>query len=157
MKSEARMTKEMGLVISLNSEVGQRCRRLLAWGRHSCLPVGATFQSPQAGLESPANRQAGKPAPHCLAPYPGPQLRNSGLKLWKIREASIPASRCQESPHRKRLARALTLPLQRLRNLVTSPFAKGADFIAATSFPAIPRQSQETPLKLVTYSDSFYG
>ena len=41
------------------------------WGRHSCLPVRETFQSPDGGercwvrtLESVPNRQAGKPAPH---------------------------------------------------------------------------------------------
>jgi hypothetical protein len=47
--------------------------------------VGQTFFSALgrvsitlAGLESPANRQAEKPAPHCLARIPGPQLQNSG-------------------------------------------------------------------------------
>ena len=41
---------------------------LLPWGRHSCLPVGVTFQSPQAGLESPANRQVGMPASALIGP-----------------------------------------------------------------------------------------
>jgi hypothetical protein len=41
--------------------------------------LGRLSSRPDAGLESPANRQAGKPAPHCLAVIAGVQLRNSGL------------------------------------------------------------------------------
>ena len=33
--------------LNVNSEVGQRCRRLLAWGGHSCLPVGRLSSRPR--------------------------------------------------------------------------------------------------------------
>jgi hypothetical protein len=73
-----RSSASAGASLSLNSEVGHRYRRTAGVGQTLLSASWGDFPVAQAGLESPANRQAGQPARHYLAPYPRPQLRDSG-------------------------------------------------------------------------------
>ena len=77
-----------------NSEVSQRrCRA--AWRGADILVCqsGRLSSRPEAGLESPANRQAGKPAPHGLVRIAGPQFRNSAYRsfLCSLARAAFPS------------------------------------------------------------------
>jgi hypothetical protein len=76
--------------LSLNSEVADQAG-LVAWGRHSRLPVGATFQSPEAGLESPANQAGWKACPTLFAVES--QVLNFGIVPSSVSEN--PAGSCR--------------------------------------------------------------